>query len=53
MYDDPSKNYDNTIASSSSNYEYDNSSSSNFIYNSKGLDSSPESSICSSGIYSA
>ncbi|CAF3192843.1 unnamed protein product [Rotaria socialis] len=53
MYDDPSKNYDNTTASSSSNYEYDNSSSSNFICNSKGLDSSPESSICSSGIYSA
>ncbi|CAF0851692.1 unnamed protein product [Rotaria sordida] len=51
MYDDLSSNYDNPIVSSSSsslrNYDNDNPQDSKFISN-----SSPESSLCSSGIYS-
>ncbi|CAF3428990.1 unnamed protein product [Rotaria sp. Silwood1] len=53
MYDDLSNNYDNPVAlSSPQNYDNNNSRDSKFISNSKLLDSSPESSLCSSGIYS-
>ncbi|CAF2465619.1 unnamed protein product [Rotaria sp. Silwood2] len=53
MYDDLSNNYDNPVASSLlRNYDNDNSRDSKFISNSKLLDSSPESSLNSSGIYS-